>query len=227
MRRSIINMLISLLLLLLLFIMLPSRSMAASQEKIITNQVNKYLGSIPKQDYKTIEKTMTPTARKTIARRGSRFEKIIKRMYKYDFSYNIKNIKITGKRAEVTVRVKYYDAYVDYEDAFKQMLKKLRKEYLSNPQVKWSKSYTDKVWADYLLEEYYDNTSLIDADDHWDMICVRKKTITIPLSKSNGKWRISENTKAMQDMTDNRITSSHNKILKNIDSYDHYFILGF
>lgn len=221
---------------LLILFLAPFNVSAASQEKKVEKQITKYLDAISKCDYKTVEKTMTKSARKNIIRHHKLFEKVIKRMHKDGFQYDIQDIEVSGKQATAIVEVEYYDAYLDFIYSFEYLLDDIRK----NPKLSSKSDKIRKLWVDYLIERYeeamgkcpepadYTLEEDWEADfDFWEDDCYATKTIKIPLVKESGQWKISKHTKAMQNMMDCKMQEASKAIKKDKKKYARYLIFGF
>ena len=216
----------------------PLTVSAASSESKIKAQTTKYLNGIREYKPGSIERAFNSNAKKSFYKADNKhIEKVIRKIQKQCFKYEIRDINISGKNATVIVYVEYYDAYDNYIGAYKDLLKFLRgkKNYTLDASYKKWASYIWELYDDDRFNYFPDEDDLnldeddtaagVDPFDEWND-CLIRTTVKIPLVKEGSTWKISKNTKQMQYMTDCRMSAAAVYIKKHSKEFLKYFIFG-
>ncbi len=182
---------------------------AASDEKKITKQVNKYFGYVKNYDHVAIDKMMYK--RHTVRYwKLSSLEKTVKKINKKSFKYQIDTITVKGNKATVKVKVLYYDGYISCRASIKEQLQKILNKKQSKIDLNavasdlWkSFKYDRKYYNKHLAQDAainYPDTFSEDFAEYTEYYSYA--SYKIPMIKKNGKWYIQKMTANMRDTYD-------------------------
>ncbi len=179
-----------------------SYASVASDKKQMKQAVYQYLEAVDNYDSDNIISCFQPRKyRKGFItwNNSSVYTKVIRKLHKDYFLYKISSVSVKGKKGNVTVRVRYYDAYDLVQNGFDDAIYDWGIYHLDASESELQKkiySYTMKEYKNEIYPEYY----------------IKCKTVKIPMVKVGGKWKIQKMTKSMQNFTDCRTVESINKI---------------
>ncbi len=208
----------------------------SKQEKVITKQLNAYFKQIKNYNIPKAAQYYVPQNKRnsitSLSADYSPIGKVVRKIQKATFGYSIESITIKGNKAIANVKVVYYDASDDTDDAYTNML------HWAYTQKSSTSAKAYKKWASYLwdsykdsIEDYQENLQDIYNEeyeaheeydeaikDEFDDIFV-SKIISIPLVKIGNKWLISKHTKEMAKMIDCNVSDRIMYIRKHPKEY--------
>lgn len=162
--------------------------MAASNEKAITKQIDKYMNGVKECNYKKLKKLSVSGTTINTWSAAPKFIKHLKTLHSYT-SYSVKSINIKGNKATVKVDVEYYDIYEDARKAFLTTFLKSKKSWSSN---KFMNVLTQNEVKEYKLN--LNSSADLQAFKQNYLI---PDTLKIEMTKVDGKWLISKYNRKM------------------------------
>lgn len=172
---------------------------AADQTARVTKQVNTYMTAIKKYDINKIKKMQIDKDVFHIT--DKRLQKYIRKINRENLSYEIKRIKIKGSSATVFMRVRYYSAQCDFENAIKKVLYDYKKS--------WSSKKFSKELYGWLKWAY----------DPEDEAMIFNINVKIPMTKKGNKWMINKMNENLFYIKDGGLTHYMDDFSKHPDKY--------
>lgn len=165
-----------LMIFLIIFSLLPFNSLAANKEEAVTNQINGFMSAIKQYNRKKIDKYLID--RKYPYIKYKKLNKLVKTVNNDHLAYEIKSVKVKGKKATVKVRIYFYSLYEDCRNAMKSTIYDYKKS--------WSANKILKNFASGLIDEYV-TTNYDDGSIQSNTFTLN---LTLKLKKQGGKWKI-------------------------------------
>ncbi len=187
----------------ILLLLTPHCVLAASkkQEQAVTKQINHFMKSVTKYDQSKSKKSFANPDDITLIY-DKRFSRFIRDKQDFYLNYEIKSVKAKGKRATAKVKVTYYTGYYATWYALKQSTYDI---------AIWNKKLTSKLFVNHMenfYEQYQLGYSILGGYKKYDKL-TKTKTISIPLVKVNGKWKIEEMTPQLYRIIDCEIRKAY------------------